>query len=558
MDTPRVSVVVVTYGHADEIGACLDAVLASRCDGRVEVVVVDNASTDGTQEILAAYEDRVRVMLLPDNVGYAAATNVGAAHCSSDLLMLLNPDCVVDPDCVEQLVRHLEVTPGVALVSALLRYPDGRPQLFARRDPTLATAWWDLTEVGHRMDARWRAGAGRRERRYVVQMEAGKLDRPLDVDCPAAACVMLWRVLAGPVVLREDLPLFFNDGDLCARLRRKGYRCQVLPTASAAHGYSTSLQRLPRPRRRAEYVAGFRVWAARWWPLRRRVGLWFLLVLDAGLCGVASVVRPGDGRLRAHARGTLGGLGLPLGARPWLTTYPGPRTRLRRTVRSLRAALRATVAATERRARRRRFVRSCRRQARLTGAQLRLRVDRTADIGRVTVDLRPGAPSELLIGPHCQLLDGVHFRLWGGSARLESNVQIRHRSYLSVKGELELGRRVVLSRGVNLHADGRMTWGFGSSAAENVTVLDTAHDFRVPVSFLDQPVRQADTHVGALAFLAAHAVVLHGVQVGDRAIIAAHSLVTRDVAPATLVGGAPARVLGAGGAQDEAGRPQVG
>src|SRR5438445_804217 len=104
-----------------------------------------------------------------------------------------------------------------------------------------------------------------------------------DVDCPAAACVLLWQPLVRQRVMSPDLPLFFNDGDLCKRLQAKGYRIQVLPQATALHGYSTSLQRLPDARRRAEFVAALRLWARIWWPLRRRAVLWLLLVLDSVL-----------------------------------------------------------------------------------------------------------------------------------------------------------------------------------------------------------------------------------------------------------------------------------
>jgi N-acetylglucosaminyl-diphospho-decaprenol L-rhamnosyltransferase len=539
---PRVTAVVVTYGHEDEIAACVDALLAQQVDGGLEVVVVDNASPDGTVEVLRGYGDAVVLLEQPSNTGYAAATNTAADRARGELLLLVNPDCVVDEGCVQRLVDHLDDTPGVGAASALLRYPDGRPQLFCRRDPTLASVLWDLTEAGRRVDRRFRQDAGRDRRRYAAEFGATGPSGVLEVDCPAAACVLLWHAPVRAQVMSPELPLFFNDGDLYDRLRAKAYVVHVVPSATAAHGYSTSLQRLAAARKRAEFVASMRVLARRWWPLRRRLALWLLLVLDAGTALLLSLRGRDRSRARTHARGTLGGLGLPGGAAPWLATFPPPAARLRRTAASCRDAAWSWLDAARRRRRRRLVLRRLRWQARLSRSRLVLDVDRSADVARdLRVELRRGTVAVLRVGPRAALHSGVLLRLWGGELVLGAGAQVRHGACLTVKGRLRLGARCTVSRGANVHADGEMDWGFGASAAEGATVLDTEHRLSTLLPIFDLPVVHRPVSVGAGAFIGANAVVTAGVRIGERAVVGAGSVVTRDVAPGTLVLGQPAR-----------------
>ncbi|MDQ3850831.1 MAG: glycosyltransferase, partial [Actinomycetota bacterium] len=146
---PRVSILVVTYEHAGEIDACLDAALAQQdADLAVEVIVADNASSDGTRERVRARAPAVRLLAMGANRGFAAAMNAAFAASSGELVLILNPDCVMDPGCVAALRDRLAARPDVAVAAALLRNPDGSPQLFARRDVDLGVALWAFTATG--------------------------------------------------------------------------------------------------------------------------------------------------------------------------------------------------------------------------------------------------------------------------------------------------------------------------------------------------------------------------------------------------------------------------
>jgi GT2 family glycosyltransferase len=122
-----VSIVVPVHNRAALTGRCLDAVLAELPAG-CEVVVVDDASTDSTPELLAGYGDAIRVVEMPRNTGYAGACNEGARAARGDLLVFLNNDTEPEAGWLDALLRHAEANPRAAAIGAKLLYPTGAVQ----------------------------------------------------------------------------------------------------------------------------------------------------------------------------------------------------------------------------------------------------------------------------------------------------------------------------------------------------------------------------------------------------------------------------------------------
>ena len=538
---------MVTYNSGPEIEACMVAALSQELPGRaIEIIAVDNASTDDSLERLRAFGDRLTLVEHERNAGFAAAMNVALHLSTGDAVLLLNPDCVMDPHCVAALCDHLEAAPGTAVAAAMLRFPDGRPQLFARREPTLGDVVWGLTHVGRRVDRRWRNGRGLARRQYADVFEGG-LDKPVPVDCPAAACVLVWRRLVHDRLFDEAFPIVFNDADLYRRLRSRGYSCDVVPVATATHGQGASLKRVPAPRMRAEFVASMRRYAVGHFGLHRRIALWMVLVADAITSGIVSVAGDPNGRskARAHAKGTLGGLGVPVGADPWLAEVavmrPRPRSLLRQVGRESRPGMRALA----RRVRRAAFLVRVRASAAIVGARVDVDVHPSADIARdVLLEIRPRSRSRLVIGERARLQRRVFLRL-SGDLDIGPYSEVRVGATLNVSGRLSLEGRNVIGRGAMVHAAGTQVWGFGATVAEYASVIDSNHDVDgSPIHFYDQPDVVADVHLGATCFVGAHAVVTAGVTIGDGAVIGANAVVTRDVPPRSLAVGVPAAVIG--------------
>lgn len=540
---PRLTAVVVTFGHEDEIGDCLDALLASTVAADMRIVVVDNASTDRTTDVVRSYGSAVQLVELPQNVGYAAANNIALSEAAGEFLALINPDTRVAADALEIMSTYLLENPGVGSCAAWLTYADGQNQYFARREPTLGDVLWDLTEAGARIDRALRGGRGSAHRRYRREFE--EATGPFEVDCPAAACVVLWRAVVGSPLFDERFPLLFNDADLFRRLRVvQGYSCHVLPTARAVHLQGTSLTRLHRDRLRAEFVGSLCSYAQRHWRLAPSIALRALLLIDAWTCWLlGSLPHAHRQRLWAQARGNTGGLGLGR-CRPWLLPRLTVANRQRRTIRSLRVRRRRLLANARRRRDLRAFRAQIRRTARATGTKVDAAIDPSASVRGVRLELR-GPTTRLVLGPRSTLHEGVLLRLWGGDLELARNAEVRHDACLTVKGTLRLGPRVSIGRGSNVHCDATMNWGFGATTGEHVTVVDSEHRTDgSPIAVFDHPITVARTDIGPGSFLGAGSVITAGIEVGTGAVVGAGAVVTRNVAPGHRVGGVPARVLG--------------
>ena len=307
---PSVSVVVVTWNSGGDIGACLASVADQGVD--VEVVVVDNGSSDDTRELVRSAPLPVELVEMGTNTGYARATNAGVARSTADLVLLLNPDVVLDPGCLARLVAVLERRPEAVGVGARLRNADGSLQLAALRDPTWRQMLATQTGIGRRIDRRQ---GHRHDRRRTYRDEWRDADeRAFAVDVQIGACLLLRRVHLPPGPFDERFPLYFNDGDLCRRVRAHG-PLLVDPCAGAEHRRGTSTARVPHPRLRAEFYCSLFRYTDRWWTWRASLALRLVLLVDAALHEVAMRLGRRDPGTRRTA--TFGAVGLPGGATPW-------------------------------------------------------------------------------------------------------------------------------------------------------------------------------------------------------------------------------------------------
>lgn len=224
------SVVVVSADSGAPLVDCVARVLASTDD--VELVLVDNASTDGQpQRAIANHADDVRLRYLgnDDNVGFGPACNRGARLVHGDVLLFLNPDCLLEVDTAAQLRTTLERFADVGIVGADVRDADGWPTPSSRRrDPTLRRVLATLTgAAGH--ESRWSALAG-------VAIPGERPSVPESVDAISGACFAIRRDLFERIGgFDEGYFLHFEDLDLCRRVRDAGLRVLLDPAAPVRH-----------------------------------------------------------------------------------------------------------------------------------------------------------------------------------------------------------------------------------------------------------------------------------------------------------------------------------
>lgn len=227
MSAPNVTVVVVTYNSADIIGPCLQS-LHGASSRPLQLVVVDNNSTDRTVDAVErAYSD-LTLIRNAENLYYATASNQGIRAAKGEFVLLLNPDTIMPIGGIDALAEFLASRPDVAAVAPMLVSPDGRRQPTLRELPGLDTLWYDLTGLSFlfprsRAFGRWRMG-------YFD----GESDRP--VEQPWASCLLVRRTVFERVGLfDESYPMFFNDVDWCRRIKEAGLSIWYTPAAKVTH-----------------------------------------------------------------------------------------------------------------------------------------------------------------------------------------------------------------------------------------------------------------------------------------------------------------------------------
>ena len=228
-----VAVVVVTYNSARSVAGCLRSLRAV-----AETVVVDNASADDTCRIVEEMFPTVQLIRNPENRGFAAAVNQEVQASSSPLILLLNPDAALLTP-LDDMVRQCLI-PDVGAVGGRLVDAAGRPQVGfnVRSFPTPAALACEVLLLNRL----WPSNpVNRRYRRLNWDPE-----RPQDVDQPAGAFLMVRREVFENVGLLDEnfTPIWFEDVDLCLRIRLAGYRICYVPTALARHEGGHSLQGL--------------------------------------------------------------------------------------------------------------------------------------------------------------------------------------------------------------------------------------------------------------------------------------------------------------------------
>jgi hypothetical protein len=228
------SVVIPSWNTKDYLAACL-ASLAAAEKPETEVIVVENASSDGSLELLRARHPEVRVIVNARNEGFARACNQGMRAARGRYVLLLNTDTEVAPDAIARLARFLDEHPEHGAVAPRLVGRDGTTQRTVQEFPNLRTALFFSTPL-----ERWFPRSRELERYFMRDWDQ---ESSRDVDQPPAAVLLLRkRMLEQVGLFDEDLWLFYNDVDLAKRMRAAGWRTRYLAEARVLHhvGGSTS------------------------------------------------------------------------------------------------------------------------------------------------------------------------------------------------------------------------------------------------------------------------------------------------------------------------------
>ena len=231
----EVSAVVVNYNAGPDLLDSLRSIGAALPERDWDAVVVDNASSDGSAHIPSDLAPRVRVIANAQNVGFARGVNQGVAATTGEFVLILNPDCQLGPGAGEALLADIRKSPRYAIAGPRILDPNGNIQGSARGDPDMLTGLFGRT--GWLRRALPRLGVSRRNVIDPVMSD----NESAAVDWVSGACMLARRdALAAVGGFDERYFLYWEDADLCRRLRAKGYEVRHVPAAVAVHKVGVS------------------------------------------------------------------------------------------------------------------------------------------------------------------------------------------------------------------------------------------------------------------------------------------------------------------------------
>ncbi|HEY0603079.1 MAG TPA: glycosyltransferase family 2 protein [Herpetosiphonaceae bacterium] len=217
---PTVSIIIVTYGSAGRIDACLDALDRLQSQPAHEIIVVDNASPDDTVSRIRARRSGVQLLAEAENWGFAGGVNRGVAAASGQYIALLNPDAVARPDWLDELIAPF-ADPTIGVTGSKVLDGKGRIQSIG------ALLAVPLLLTSHRGEN---------------EADTGQYDTPADVWGVHGAAMAfrreLWAQLGG--FDEGYFPAYLEESDFCERAHRAGYRVVTAPRSVVNHAESSS------------------------------------------------------------------------------------------------------------------------------------------------------------------------------------------------------------------------------------------------------------------------------------------------------------------------------
>jgi GT2 family glycosyltransferase len=231
-EKPVLSIVIVSWNVREDLRECLQSLLGeegSRLEsGEIEIIVVDNASTDGTAEMVNLEFPQVKLLVNSQNLGYTKANNIGINHSRGKYILLLNPDTIVHQGALQALIDCAESHPEAGIIGAKLLNPDGSVQRSARSFPDIGAGLFRNTFLGRLFPNNPFV------RRYLLA-DFG-YDEVREVDWVSGAAMLVRRDLIERIGgLDERFWAYCEDVDLCWRAWQAGYKVLFCPNAVITH-----------------------------------------------------------------------------------------------------------------------------------------------------------------------------------------------------------------------------------------------------------------------------------------------------------------------------------
>ncbi len=222
-----ISVIIVNWNVRDLLGDCLASIYADTGSLNIEVIVVDNVSSDGSVEMVRSRYPQVIVVEPGENTGFSRGNNIGIARASSDYIFLLNPDTVLHNGCLAHLFEYMKSHQEVGVVVPLLMNADGSVQSSRRRFPTMVTAYFEST---------WLQPYAPRNILSWYYMEDHSTAHAHEIDWAQGAALMVRQATIDQAgMLDEQFFMYSEELDWQRRIKEAGWQIVFLPYAKVTH-----------------------------------------------------------------------------------------------------------------------------------------------------------------------------------------------------------------------------------------------------------------------------------------------------------------------------------
>jgi hypothetical protein len=249
------AVIIVSWNVKDAVLKNLRSVFASSPMPALDVILVDNASEDGTVETVREAFPDVRLIANKENRGFAAACNQGLAASSARHALLLNPDMRVEPDALAKTVDYLDAYPNVAVLGSKLVGEDGKPMHHLRRFPTLRDQFVILSKLTHLFP----------KTIYRYMGRDLDLEQEQDVDSIRGSYFAINRSALDAIgLLDERYFIWFEEVDYCRRVKEKGMSVRYVPSIVAHDSVGKSFAQRGRWWKRKQFLTSMMKYFLKW------------------------------------------------------------------------------------------------------------------------------------------------------------------------------------------------------------------------------------------------------------------------------------------------------
>jgi len=224
------SIIIPSFNTKKLLKECIDSIRKNKDGLKIEIIVADNASSDGSVEMVRKEFSKIKLIENEENLGFAKAVNQGIKRAKGDHILLLNSDVIVKSGALKEMLNFAERHPLAGIIGGKLVGPEGSIQASVYHFPTISRAVREF----------W---FGQKD---VYQKYAPQVDKPAIVDAVTGAAMLIPKKIIDEVgLLDERYFMYFEDLDYCRRVKKDGYRTYYLPQVEFVHYHGASGKGIP-------------------------------------------------------------------------------------------------------------------------------------------------------------------------------------------------------------------------------------------------------------------------------------------------------------------------